>query len=308
MANCLFCYQPLSNGQEYHQKCCKRFFGINTIPVLQLDKKLLDDLAAKTVNKRIAVTGVQPKLSISLEQEKGAGRLTIVGLWGDYILKPQHEEFSFMPETEDLTMHLANLFKIKTCAHTLIRTSEGSLAYLAKRFDRNNASKIHVEDFCQLSGFLTEQKYKGSYEKVGKLIQQYCTNKGLDALNYFEVVLFSFLSGNNDMHLKNFSVVHTDQGIVLAPAYDLLNVNLIFPEDDEEMALTLNAKKKKITKRDFDSLAENLNLPAKAVLNIYKKFTGKREQVINLIQASFLPEEAKSRYIDIWDEKVNKIA
>ncbi|MEX8548435.1 MAG: HipA domain-containing protein [Mucilaginibacter sp.] len=278
------------------------------MPVLQLNKKLLDDLAAKTVNQRIAVTGVQPKLSVSLEQDKGAARLTIVGLWGNYILKPQHEEFLYMPETEDLTMHLANLFKIKTCAHTLIRTSEGDLAYLAKRFDRENGLKIHTEDFCQLSGFLTEQKYKGSYEKVGKLIQQYCTNKGFDALNYFELVLFSFLSGNNDMHLKNFSVVHANQEIALAPAYDLLNVNLIFPEDDEEMALTLNGKKKKIAKRDFDSLAEKLNLPAKAVANIYKKFTSQRGQVLNLIQASFLPEEAKDRYIEIWDEKAGKLA
>ena len=265
----------------------------------------MDDLAEKTVNKRIAVTGVQPKLSVSLEHVKGGDRLTIVGLWGGYILKPQHDQFPFMPEVEDLTMHLANLFKIKTSEHALIRTSEGNLAYLAKRFDRNNGLKIHVEDFCQLSGLLTEQKYKASYERIGKLVQQYCTNKGLDTLNYFELVLFSFLSGNNDMHLKNFSVKHTVDGIELAPAYDLLNVNLLFPDDKEDMALTLNAKKNKITKKDFDRLANSLNISTKALANTYKKFTTQRDSVVHLVNASFLSDDLKERYIAIWDQKTS---
>ena len=305
MPNCLFCYQDLCLEQEYHKKCCKRFFGIDKVPTLDLGKNILDDLAEKTVNKRIAVTGVQPKLSVSLEHIQGGDRLTIVGLWGGYILKPQHDHFLCMPEVEDLTMHLANLFKIRTCEHTLIRTSEGNLAYLAKRFDRNNGLKIHVEDFCQLSGLVTEQKYKASYERIGKLVQQYCTNKGLDTLNYFELVLFSFLSGNNDMHLKNFSVKHTVDGIELAPAYDLLNVNLLFPDDKEDMALTLNAKKNKITKKDFDKLANGLNISTKVILNIYKKFTTQRESVVHLVNASFLPKDLKDRYIAIWDQKIS---
>jgi serine/threonine-protein kinase HipA len=306
MANCLFCYQPVQEeGLEYHAVCCKRFFGVPRMPEVRLDKKLLADLADQTVNKRIAVTGVQPKLSVNLEKEKsGPERLTIVGLWGRYILKPQHNEFLYMPETEDLTMHLANQFRIKTCEHALIRTTEGSLAYLAKRFDRLKDEKLHVEDFCQLSGFLTEQKYKGSYEKIGKLIQLYCKNKQLDALNFFELVLFSFLSGNNDMHLKNFSVVHDNEGIALSPAYDLLNVNLVFPDDKEELGLTLNGKKRKINRTDFAALGKSLNLPARAVENIYNKFKDSSEKASNVISSSFLPEDWKVRYLEIWNQKI----
>jgi serine/threonine-protein kinase HipA len=304
MARCLFCYQELENDQQYHARCCKKFFGTNTLPELHLDKKLLNELATKTVNKRIAITGVQPKLSVDLEKETGGERLTIVGLWGQYILKPQHDEFQFMPETEDLTMHLADLFKIKTCQHALIPTSEGHLAYIARRFDREKGQKIHVEDFCQISGFLTEQKYKGSYEKIGKLVAQYCTNKGLDTLNFFELVLFSYLTGNNDMHLKNFSVIHhSDHTISLSPAYDLLNVNLVFPDDPDELALTLNGRKRKIAKADFDTFAKGLNLPEKAVSNIYAKFAEAGKKVKEVIQSSFLPEDWKQRYLEIWDSK-----
>jgi len=305
MTRCHFCYEPVKDGDTYHAKCCRNFFGTSSQPILHLDKQILDDLAARTVNKRIAVTGVQPKLSVDIQSENGYKRLTLVGLWGKYILKPQHEKFRFMPETEDLTMHLANVFKIKTCEHALVKTSDGTMAYIARRFDRNNGGKIHVEDFCQISGFLTEQKYKGSYEKIGKLIMQYCSNRGLDTLNFFELVLFSFLTGNNDMHLKNFSVIHhDDRSVSLAPAYDLLNVNLIFPEDREELALTLNGRKRKITKEDFDVLAEKLNLPQKAARNIYVKFLKGRDKVENLISASFLPDEWKIDYLKIWDEKI----
>lgn len=244
MANCLFCYQPTETG-EYHTSCSKKFFGTTMMPKLELDKEKIAQLAQFTVNERLAVTGVQPKLSLSLEGEKGNKRLTLVGLWGDYILKPQSTDFLFMPEIEDLTMHLAKLFKIATAQHTLIRTSTGELAYITKRFDRVKGKKIHIEDLCQLSELQTEQKYKSSYERVGKIIKQYATNSGLDAIKYFRLVLFSFLTGNNDMHLKNFSLMHTEKGILLSPAYDLLNVNLVFPEDIEDLALTLGGRKKK---------------------------------------------------------------
>ncbi len=227
-------------------------------------------------------------------------------MWGQYILKPQQDEFQYMPETEDLTMHLADLFKIKTCQHALIPTSEGKLAYIAKRFDRENGQKIHAEDFCQISGFLTEQKYKGSYEKVGRLVTQYCTNKGLDTINFFELVLFCYLTGNNDMHLKNFSVTHnTNHTISLSPAYDLVNVNLVFPDDADELALTLNGRKRKIAKSDFDTFATGLNLPERAVLNIYAKFADASGKVKEVIESSFLPQDWKKRYVEIWDKKLS---
>jgi len=246
---------------------------------------------------------IQPKLSVTLEKTKEQNRLTIVGLWGEYILKPQHPNFPEMPQAEDLTMHLARLFKMPTCDHTLVQASDGSLVYIARRFDRANGVKVHMEDFCQLSKFLTENKYKGSYEKIGKLIVKHCTQTGFDALTYFELVLFSFLTGNNDMHLKNFSVLHRNAGIGLSPAYDLLNVNLLNPQDDDELALTINGKKKKIKLTDFDVLAKSMNIPETAVRNTYKKFSSGNRAVGELIEASFLSPHKKDVYLEIWIKK-----
>lgn len=268
-----------------------------------MNDELFKALADQTINERIAVTGVQPKLSVTLEKTQGNNRLTIVGLWGEYILKPQHPGFPEMPQAEDLTMHLAGLFKMPACEHTLMRASDGTLVYLAKRFDRVKNHKIHMEDFCQLSEFLTENKYKGSYEKIGKLILKYCTQTGFDALTYFELVLFSFLTGNNDMHLKNFSVLHGNEGISFSPAYDLLNVNLVNPQDTEELALTLNGKKKKIELSDFDVLARSMNIPATAVRNTYNKFSSGNKEVAEMILGSFLSPEKKEGYLDIWNKK-----
>jgi len=302
MPNCWFCYKN-AGEQNYHAKCSKRFFGTEKVPVLMLNDQLIKELAEKTINQRIAVTGVQPKLSVTLEKTKEQNRLTIVGLWGEYIMKPQHNHFPMMPETEDLTMHLASLFKIRVCEHCLIKASDESFVYIAKRFDRNNGNKIHMEDLCQLSGFLTENKYKGSYEKTGKLIAKYCTNTGLDTLNYFELLLFCYLTGNNDMHLKNFSLLHLDSAIAFSPAYDLLNVNLVNPKDDEELAMTLNGKKKKIKLSDFIVLAKTLHVPQKAMENSFKKFTSANDKVDALINASFLESGYKDLYKQIWKQK-----
>jgi len=306
MANCLFCYKPVDEG-EYHSNCSKKFFGTTTVPILELDKEKLDKLAQITVNERLALTGVQPKISLSLKGDKGNRRLTLVGLWGDYILKPQSVEYAFMPEVEDLTMHLAKLFKIDTAEHTLIRTSTGELAYLTKRFDRKKGQKIHVEDLCQLSELLTEQKYNGSYERVGKVIKQYATNSGLDVIKYFRSVLFSFLTGNNDMHLKNFSLMHSEMGILLSPAYDLLNVILIYPQDKEDLALTLGGRKRKVKRSDFDQFAMSLGLSDLVRDNIYKDFVKQKDRIFDLISRSFLTEEYKKGYIDIFENKMRQI-
>lgn len=306
MSNCLFCYETLETG-TYHAKCSKKFFGTTQVPILELDKEKLEKLAQITVNERLALTGVQPKISLSLHSENANKRLTIVGLWGDYILKPQSVDFDLMPEVEDLTMHLAKLFKIETAQHALIETSNGELAYLTKRFDRVNGKKIHIEDLCQLSELLTEQKYKSSYERVGKIIKKYTTNSGLDAIRYFRLVLFSFLTGNNDMHLKNFSLMHTKQGILLSPAYDLLNVNLIFPQDKEEVALTLDGRKSKIKQKNFNQLALSLGITQIVRNNIYRDFSKQMDKVNALINRSFLPKQYKEAYIRIFQDKMKQI-
>lgn len=306
MANCLFCYKNIETA-EYHSSCSKKFFGTVVVPQLELDREKLNKLAQITVNERLALTGVQPKISLTLKGEKGSKRLTLVGLWGDYILKPQSTDYAYMPEVEDLTMHLAKLFKIETASHALIRTSEGDLAYITKRFDRLKGKKVHIEDLCQLSELLTEQKYKSSYERVGKIIKKYASNSGLDVIKYFKLVLFCFLTGNNDMHLKNFSLMHSDDGILLTPAYDLLNVNLIYPKDREDLALTLGGRKSKIKRSDFDQFAMSLGLSDVVRDNLYKEFSKQTKKVAELIDRSFLPDDYKVQYLQIFDNKLKQI-
>jgi serine/threonine-protein kinase HipA len=304
MNKCPFCYQP--TPEVYHPNCCKKMFGTTELPLLTLDKELLDELANDTVNRRIAVTGVQPKLSVEIEDIKGEGkRLTIVGLWGNYILKPQHSHFQQMPEVEDLTMHLASIFKIITCKHCLLRASDGTYVYLTKRFDRIHGKKIHMEDFCQLGEFQTEQKYNSSYERCGKLIYKYCTNSGLDVVNYFELLLFAFLTGNNDMHMKNFSILHQNGEINLAPAYDLINAKLLNPKDIEDVAMTFNGRKSKITGKDFDAVAKSLKIPEVTVNKLLNKYMEGKEKVFHLIDQSYLNQEFKDNYKKIWMDKIN---
>jgi serine/threonine-protein kinase HipA len=306
MNNCLFCYQPVKVG-TYHLGCSKKFFGTMQVPVLEINREIIRNLAENTVNKRLALTGVQPKISLTIEGDRGHRRLTFVGLWGEYILKPQSDDYAYMPEVEDLTMHLAKVFKIETAEHALIRTTIGELVYITKRFDRVDGKKVHVEDLCQLSGMLTEQKYKSSYERAGKIIKQYATNTGLDVNKYFRLVLFSFITGNNDMHLKNFSLMHTDKGIMLSPAYDLINVNLVYPKDKEDLALTLNGRKSNIQRSDFDQFAYNLGISEKARDNIYEDFSQEMNKVQDWVERSFLSEEYKEKYLQIIQNKQEKI-
>lgn len=310
MSRCLYCYQPLTNGEvDFHIKCSKRFFGVNQAPVLSFGQAELKQMARRVISKSIAVTGVQPKLSLSFEKiDSSHSRLTIVGLWGDYILKPPTEKFSQLPENEDLTMKLAALCGIRTAEHSLVRLASGELAYLTKRFDREKGRKIHVEDLCQLTGTLTEHKYRGSMEKVGKIIKGFSTNTGLDALSFFELTIFCFLTGNADMHLKNFSLMKTAIGEVqLTPAYDLVSTKLVMPKDLEEMALTINAKKNRLKKLDFNKLGDSLGISEKVMESVYQKFSNKIDGIKTLIGQSFLNHSLSDDYLNLIIERGQKL-
>jgi serine/threonine-protein kinase HipA len=257
--------------------------------------------------RSIAVTGVQPKLSLTIEIIPGYpknSRFTIVGLWGGYILKPATEEFMHMPENEDLTMHLAAHFGIPAAQHSLIRLKSGELAYITKRFDRIKDNKLAMEDMCQMTETLTENKYRSSMEKIGKHIAKYSTRPGLDAITFFEMALLSFITGNADMHLKNFAMLTTERNdIILSPAYDMLCTKIAMPEDNEEMALTINGKKRKLMRSDFDLLAKSLEIPERAMQNSYAKFASKLKGANEWINISFLPGKMKKEYKEIL--KVN---
>jgi serine/threonine-protein kinase HipA len=234
--------------------------------------------------------------------------MTIVGLWGAFILKPPSDEYAFLPENEDLTMDLAEFFNIKVVPHGLIRFSSGEFAYITKRIDRVKKEKIHMEDMCQLQERLTEYKYQGSVEQISKTIDKFSTNPGFDKQRLFEIVLFSHLIGNSDMHLKNYSLIHNQNGAIeLSSAYDLVNVKIVEPKDLEESALTINGKKNRLKRADFDLLANYLKIPLKATNAIYDRFENKILSSENIIRNSFLPEEYQEKYLNYLLTKQDEI-
>ena len=298
MSKCLYCYKELADGEvDFHKGCCKKFFGIPEAPELPYSLDELDTLAAQVIQSQTTLTGVQAKLSLHLDRHDGSKRLTIVGLWGDYIFKPQTQSYKTLPENEDLTMHLAEIAKIKVVPHTLIRLKDGTLGYLTKRVDRSaEGEKIPMEDMCQLTERQTEYKYKSSYEQIAKVIAKYSYVPLLDLTDFYEQVFFSWLVGNNDMHLKNFSLYAPKGKWGLTPAYDLLNVALVNPKDDEELALTLNARKKRIKKADFLKAMETSGIAPKVFENMVAKYQKLLPKFNETIDMSFLDAEDKEMY------------
>lgn len=301
MSKCLYCYKELEPGEvDFHKSCCRKFFGTHTAPSLDYTRAQMDELAAQVIRSQTTLTGVQPKLSLNLDKHKDSQKLTIVGLWGDYIFKPQTERFAMLPENEDLTMHLAEIAKIKIVPHTLIRMKDGSIGYLTKRIDRKaDGEKIAMEDMCQLTERQTEHKYRSSYEQIGKAIRKYSTNAQLDMVDFLERVYFSWLTGNNDMHLKNFSLYSPAGEPVLTPAYDLLNAAISNPVDDEELALNLNGKKKRMKDADFRNAYRTCGVPEIVFDRVKKKYVDLLPKFEEEIQRSFLSDEIKTLYIEL---------
>jgi serine/threonine-protein kinase HipA len=263
----------------------------------------LKEVAKNIIQRSVTVPGVQAKLSLQLEKSRKEGnRFTMVGLWGNYILKPPVEKYPELPENEDLVMHLAELFKIRTVPHALIPLKSGELAYISRRIDRTKKNKkIHMEDLCQLSERLTEDKYKGSMEQVAKVIRSYSSNPLLDVLSLFEITLFSFLTGNSDMHLKNFSLIYEDDFHMFSPAYDLLSTRLVIPEKDdpEELALTLNGKKSNFNNVDFITFSKKIGLNEKQVNNVFQKFENTFPKAFEFIDNSFLSNSKKEEFREL---------
>lgn len=312
MKRCLFCYQTLVDDQEdFHASCSRKIFGQSSPPALPYSESDLEPLAKEVIQSQTAVTGVQAKLALHISgnnKEDTEKRFTIVGLWGGYILKPPTALYPQLPEVEDLTMHLAQLAKIKTAPHSLIRLTSGNLAYITKRTDRTQKGKLAMEDMCQLTERLTEDKYHGSYEQIAKAIQKHSVTPGLDVVNFFELVLFSFLTGNADMHLKNFSLLEQPGlGMTLSPAYDLVNTALVNPADEEELALTLNGKKKKIKKQDFITAMNTLKVEEKQQQNIFNKMIKAMPKWTEQIDISFLSAAFKEQYKAILQERIKRI-
>lgn len=300
---CLCCLKELNEKESesgYHEKCLRKIFGSARIPSIDLSDEILESLAQKSSAQGITVTGVQKKLSLHLISEKKAPpRLTLLGYPQGYILKPQSADFAFLPESEQITMAMADAAGIQTVPHSLVQLRDDSLAYITKRIDRSkDGSKIHMEDFCQLSERLTEDKYKGSYEQCVKVIKKFSSMPGLDLSELFYRILFCFVTGNSDMHLKNFSLIKNPQTGEwnLSKAYDLLPVNLLMPADKEETALTLNGKKSKLNRADFLAFAQSAGLQQKAAEKMIAKLATKKEAMIELTESNLLPVEVGKKF------------
>ena len=311
MNKCLYCYKELDKNQvDYHPKCIMAFYGTKHAPILQYRLSEIEKLAKEAADLSITVPGVQPKLSlgwIKTELENGhQGRLTIIdALDGNYILKPQNADYPQMPENEHLSMKLAELFKIDIVPVNMIRLQSGELCFITKRIDRNpDGSKKHMIDFLQILELA--DKYKGTLEVLGKTIGDLSTNTLLDKLRFFESTAFNYIIGNNDMHLKNYSMFLSDTGWVLSPFYDFLNVKMILPKDKEDTALLLGGKKENFNKGYFERFGEVLNLNKKQINAVFKRIEKWQPDAIKLIDASFLSDDRKSEYTKMIINRSNQ--
>lgn len=303
---CLYCYEPLNEASDYHKKCSLEFFGSSHPPKINYSIDEMNVIAQKVVDRSITIPGVQPKISMSLvkeTQDNSNFRFKIVGAFGgNYILKPPSSNFPEMPQNEHVTMRIAEAFNIQVVPSGLIRLASGELSYITKRVDRyENGEKIHMLDMFQITE--AYDKYRSSMEKVGKALNSYSKNTLLDKIFYFELSMFSFLFGNNDMHLKNFSMIKKSSGWTLAPAYDLLNVAIILPEDSEELALTLDGKKRKLKQEHFVRLGKGLDLTDKQIDNTLNRMIKNKQRAKEWVDKSFLSENMKSAYKELLETR-----
>lgn len=309
MCKCLYCYKELVEGQtDFHPQCARKFFGTLQVPLMEYRREDLDSLAAQVIQAQTSLTGVQPKLSLNLHKHEGSARLTIVGLWGDYIFKPQTDDYPELPENEDLTMHMAEALHIQVVPHSLIRLADGSLGYITKRIDRTKkGEKIDMEDMCQLTLHPTEYKYKSSYEQIAKVVSAYSSTPKLDLVNYMQVLLFSFVTGNNDMHLKNFSLYRPKRFYQLTPAYDLLNVSVANPKDKEELALSLNGKKSNLKLQDFLKASATMGVEERVTLQLIDNMMKTLPVWEGMIKSSFLSQDLKDAYLSLINAKLQRL-
>ena len=317
--NCLCCGKPIietaseqEKATQWHNRCVKRFFGTKTLPDIEVSEEVLEQLAIESTNKGLTVPGVQKKMSLHLDNSGATPRLTLVNYPTGYILKPQTKEYPCLPEAEYLVMQMAEKAKIKTVPHAIIRikAQDNALAYITKRIDRRDGKMLAMEDFCQLDGRLTEDKYKGSYERCAKIIRKYSSRAGLDITELFIRVVFSFIVGNSDMHLKNFSLIETDENsgsYILSDAYDMLPVNTINPADTEQTALTLNGKKRNLHRNDFLKFADACQIDRAVAGKIIDRMKGYESEFIRETEQSYLTDELKESLIALMKDRINSI-
>ena len=311
MSRCLCCGKLLrtETEHEWHASCIKAFFGTKKLPDIDVSKEVLHQIVIDSTNKGYTVPGVQKKMSLHLTADGETPRLTLVNYPTGYILKPQTEKYTALPEMEYLVMQMAEATGIKTVPYALIRmpSQENSFAYITKRIDRMDGKMFAMEDFCQLEERLTEDKYRGSYERCGKIVAKYSTTSGFDMTELYLRTVFSFAVGNSDMHLKNFSLIETEEGggkYILSAAYDMLSTNVVIPADKEQLALTLNGKKQNIRRKDFLVFADTIGISERSAEKMIEKIVKLKEKYISMCRDSYMPEQMKSNLENLIEQRI----
>lgn len=301
---CLGCEQALQEEvSSYHPSCARTLFGVGFVPSVAFDYSGISVEAQKLIGK-MSISGVQPKLSVQVD--KNEKQLKVVPTGGTHILKPTPEAFPFLSENENLCMNFAREMLIETPPHGLVRMADDRLAYLVKRFDRDEAGgKIPVEDFAQL--LERSEKYSGSIEQIGKFIKRQSCIPFIDTQKLFVRVLFFFLVGNGDAHLKNFAMVRHAAGYRLADAYDIVNSRLALPSESDDLAITMNARKNRLMKKDFVALAQYLEVSDKQQDRIFDLARALDSKVEAYVHNSYLPQVQKETFVSIFQERFAQI-
>ncbi len=316
---CLCCGKALKGGErDYHSSCAKKLFGRAKAPTLPYSRDNISELALEVIKSSTSVTGVQAKLSLDIDKggRNEEDRLTIVGLWGGYILKPQSPVYQSMPELENVTMNMAEVAGIRTARHGLIRMSDGELAYITKRMDRGpEGQKYSMLDMCQLTNRLTEHKYRGAYSQLSAVVNKYSSTPLLDVQRFWEIVLFSWITGNSDMHCKNFSLL-ADKGneYLLSPAYDLLAVTLTGIENNDELAMPLegngaddNERIGGYDRESFENVMMSAGINARTCKWILDKMISNKGKWFEVLDLSFLSDTLKEDYKSLIEERLSRL-
>lgn len=298
---CLCCGKKLNNTKDlWHPSCIKRMFNKNELPSLDFD---YEDITDKNLEEGKTVTGVQKKFSLDSSIIKS--RKTVSIFDKQYIIKTPEDRIPNIVLYEWVGMRLANIFKINTVDCGLLKNKDEYI-YITKRVDRENNHKIAMEDFCQLSNTQTEYKYNGSYEKCyTNVISKYSDYSTLDKINFYKIVLFSYVIGNTDMHLKNFSLYQVNGKYCLTPAYDLVPVMMVF--NQEEMALTINGKRKNLTKNDFFKFGIYMGIEKRILDDINNDLLSIKEKMFEFINETILDQENKEKFISFIKKRLSEL-
>lgn len=303
MSRCLCCGKQLAGDGRYHPMCLRQLFGKGRLPSIPFG---VSDLPAEIIRigGRMSISGAQMKLSVRANPESLV--LEAVAEGGTHILKPEPNQFPEIPQNENLCMNIAAELKMPVPPHGLFPMADGKLCYIIKRFDRlEDGTKLHKETLFQI--LQAEEKYRGSLERVGKAIRAYTDNVGLDSIDFFERVLLSFLIGNGDMHLKNWALLIKEEGkAALAPCYDFVSSKIYIPEE-EDSALSINGRKNKLRRGDFEVFADSLKIDPKAAENSLQKLSVAKEQILEMTMQSELSAERQQKLLDIINSRYERI-